>query len=439
MIAFATLFLGLVLGQQTVEVSVGDDVASVVLQIDGNNIVRLTEAPWRTVIDFGNDLIPHRFEAIALDPEGQELGRALQWINLPQPPARASVVVEAATEEQPPIAKLTWESVAGSEPVSLLVSFDGRPLAVEDPRRVELPRFNPDRLHFLRAELTFSENVTSIVEATLGGIYSDQVSTELTAIAVQLEKGRPEPTLASLENMVFRRGKPVRVVAVDHAAASVLVVPDRNLASGLKRLQNKAPASGGLIHPASPRHPLRFWSRVAGAPSLRVVWPMHRQQAGASIAFQLFATSQDIDGGSLGMLNLLLLAQHPPDLGDAPQRLADAIAVAGMEAAGRRRPRAVVLVVGEEPVEASVLDMTQARKFLERLQVPLYLWALHRNPKIPESWGTFKDVSRPGAFEAAARKLGRTLERQRMIWLDGTHLPQEISLSPSLEGVTLAR
>ena len=43
------------------------------------------------------------------------------------------------------------------------------------------------------------------------------------------------------------------------------------------------------------------------------------------------------------------------------------------------------------------------------------------------------------AFEEAARKLVTFVEHQRMVWLEGVHLPQSIALSPKASGLTLVR
>ena len=49
MIAFVSLFLGLVLGTQTVEVLVGETVVSVEIRLDGRELARRSENPrWQT-------------------------------------------------------------------------------------------------------------------------------------------------------------------------------------------------------------------------------------------------------------------------------------------------------------------------------------------------------------------------------------------------------
>ena len=98
-VAFASLFLGLVLGVQPVDLVVGDGVARVELLHDGRACGEADEPPWSVPCDLGDVLAPHRLEAVAYGPGGDELGRASQWINLPRPEAEASVVLEGIEDD----------------------------------------------------------------------------------------------------------------------------------------------------------------------------------------------------------------------------------------------------------------------------------------------------------------------------------------------------
>ena len=89
MIAFASLFLGLVYGVETVQVVVGEAVVAVELRLDGEAVRVLRQPPWRAECDFGSELAPRLLEAVAFDAADRELGRASQWLNLPQPRAAA--------------------------------------------------------------------------------------------------------------------------------------------------------------------------------------------------------------------------------------------------------------------------------------------------------------------------------------------------------------
>ena len=64
------------------------------------------------------------------------------------------------------------------------------------------------------------------------------------------------------------------------------------------------------------------------------------------------------------------------------QRLADAAAVAGLQALAANRPRAVLVVLGEQPKDASRYDAETVRRYLESVRVPLVVWSL-KGPKSP--------------------------------------------------------
>ena len=89
MIAFLTLFLGLIAGVHPVAVSVTAPVSVVEVELDG----RTRAAPWTVSVDFGPDLAPHELVARGLDAEGHEVSRTRQWINLPRSAAEVQILI----------------------------------------------------------------------------------------------------------------------------------------------------------------------------------------------------------------------------------------------------------------------------------------------------------------------------------------------------------
>ena len=67
MVAFATIFLGLVLGPQAIEVAVDGPVAVVEIHRDGEPVAARSEPPWLFVVEFGDSYEPHVLEAVAHD------------------------------------------------------------------------------------------------------------------------------------------------------------------------------------------------------------------------------------------------------------------------------------------------------------------------------------------------------------------------------------
>ncbi len=422
MIAFATLFLGLVLGPQPVEVVVGDRVAAVEILLNGRSHGVMRGEPWSMLCDFGPELAPQKLEAVAYDAENREIGRVRQWLNLPHPPAMATMVLEPHQVGQPRIARLAWESLTGVEPRSMTASLDGQPLPVDDPRRIVLPPHDPQQLHFFRAEIEFDDQISSQVELTFGGTYVDQVHTELTAIPVMAEKkNRKPPPADRLRGWFLGNGEPLKVVAVDKAPADVVMVLNRPFWEGTRYLSSDR----------------RHVAQLTGGHRLRFLLPIPRQRQGARTQFDLFPISPDFPPAKGGVYWLLVRVRQP-GLTKGEHHLAEAVAVAGLASSARRRGRAVVLILSSEPRDVGQFTPAQTRRYLERLRVPFFLWTPDEQPSPAlAEWGEPVDVSSLSKLVGAVSELDKVLDSQWIVWLEGTYLPQEITLSPAAEGITL--
>src|SRR5450631_2359978 len=94
MIAFASFFLGLVVGVAPVTVLVEGPVASVHFELDGKTVGTLVKEPWTLSVDFGAQLAPHELVARSIGADGEEIGSARQFVNLPRPAAEVEVLLE---------------------------------------------------------------------------------------------------------------------------------------------------------------------------------------------------------------------------------------------------------------------------------------------------------------------------------------------------------
>lgn len=456
-VAFATLFLGLTLGPHPVTLTVAEPVAEVELLLDGVPIRTLAGEPWTASVDFGPVLAPHLLVAVARDSEGEELGRAVQRINLPRSPAEADVVIQPGGEGRATVALVTWESLTGAEPRIVTAMLDGRPVKVDDPHRVVLPSHDPDQLHFLRVELEFDDNVSTVVEATFGGLYQDRSQTELTALPVVPTDGVRRLAPAEMEGWFATvEGEPLRPVAVEDGPGEVVVIVDGGIhqqiwdlgrrwtygaatsrmgaRSGSGRIQNPGYEGPGDVTADRVQmrvdiRSMRHEMQLAKGETLRFLWPVPRPVQGESAYFELYPRSEEHPPNHGGVFWLLHEASPPPfDL--SRQRLADAVAVAGMTATARSRRRAVVLVTGPSPVDASKLSPVAARRYLERMGVPLFVWSVGEpTAELQREWGEVRRVDARHRFAEAVRELRRNLASQRIVWLQGRHLPQQVAVT----------
>jgi len=435
-IAFITLFLGLALGPHSVELAVDGPAASIELLLDGVVAGRIGGGPpWKGEIDFGRTLVPHELVARALDVEGREIARTRQWVNLPRPPAEVEIVLEGSGN--PSGARLTWQSRTGDKPTSVELTLDGRALSLGPDGRAALPAYDPESAHVLSAELRFPANVVARKDAVFGGKYGSEVSTDLTAVPVRVRRGKL--TEAALRGRLLAGGKPLAVAAVEKSPAEVFVVRELGVSEALGRLgENKrkrtVQGQGMNSRLTIQDDYLRFEIGLRKEDEVRFIYPVPRAYLASGQRAELFDWSRPFtlqDGGMHWLLTRIMVPGSLP----GKQRLADAVAVAGVQALSGSLPRAVVVVVGPDPEDASLTDPATVRQYLSTVRVPLFIWSVVKPaetgvPPALARWGKIEDISTIPRLRGAVADLRDELESQWIVWVEGTHLPQSITLGP---------
>ena len=430
MIAFVTLLLGLISGVYPIEVAVSGPVAAVELSLDGAPAGRIEGPPWVARVDLGSDLRPRELTARSLDAEGKEIARVSQWLNLPRPPAEVEMMLESGPEGAPHSAVLTWQSVNGVRPVSIDLTLDGQPLTVDAKGRAALPSRDLKTLHVLTAELWFPPGLLARKDVAYGGEYTGTVSTELTAVPVRVREGAALPPAADLQGWFSAEGQPVSVAAVEDGPGKIVVVrvPNGN------EIRDKLvpPSRRGAVAPD-----LRRQMLLGEDDRVRFVSLASNAFRTSRMPAELFDMSRPLTRRDGGMFWFLTNTRHVSDF-KGERRIADAVAVAGLQASAENYRRAVVLVVGREVKDGSRYDPATARASLESIHVPLFVWSLD-GPSSPaaRAWGVTEDVSTLPKMEAAAAKLRAELDAQKIVWFEGRHLPEAVALSPSARGVEL--
>ena len=425
MIAFASLFLGLVAGVLPVSVIVSAPVARVEFLLDGRPAGRVSEKPWSVAIDLGEQLEPHELVARAFDEKGREIGRARQWLNLPRPPAEVEIVLERDRTGRATAAHLAWASLTAPRPARISLTLDGRPLSVSGSRRAALPGYDASTTHVLSAEVEFATGVRSRSDVVLGGGSAGDAKSELTAVALRLRTEHESVTAEAGRPALSKKGQPMTVAAVDHGPADVLIVRDPGSEEALLRLGRAGP--------------LRDF-RLDKQDAVRIVWPMARSaDLSEQERTELLDTTRYLTARESGFYFLLTAIRYVEGY-DSPRRFADAVAVAGLQAYGSRSRRAVVLVLGGSRPDNSRYAPAQVLRYLERIHVPLHVWCLEGvGANCPSQWGEREDVSSLSRLREAVTRLKGDLETQQVVWLEGKHLPQDIELSDRAPGVEFAR
>ncbi|MCP3961518.1 MAG: hypothetical protein GY719_27055 [bacterium] len=462
-IAFVTVFLGLMAGPRTVEVAVGEQVAAVEILLDDVSVGVIEEAPWSLDVDFGERLEPHLLTAVARDGSGGELARVEQWINLPRPAAEAQILLDDEGGGRPRAARLMWSTATGAAPEHVAITLDGEPIEVTNPGRVDLPDHDPEGIHFLRAELRFAPGVEAVAEAAFGGIFGTEVATEMQAVTIAAERPARLPAADKLTGWLVKDGQPLTVRAVDAGAVDVVVVMDLAAQALLEELRQSnvvVRSTGGRRRErADPNNP-GYTPGTTSAPvrtrttrrlaipvglrqhdRLRLVAPV--PMIDTENPYLVFPVSTPYSFRDGGVFDILAQAVLPVDRVES-QQLADSVAVAGIQALSGHHPRVVVLVVGSLPIDRGRWRLPAVRHYLSRLRVPLVVWRVQDpvyrpKPDLPmieaEDLGPVTEISSLGDVKAAIRALRREVESQRVLWVDGRHLPHEVQLGPAARGV----
>ncbi len=420
MIELVSLLLGLLSGTHPVELSVTGPVAELELRLDGRTEEVLAGPPWRFLCDFGTELVPHELVVIARDAGGQELDRVRRLVNVRQQIAKAAMVLTGGEQGQPRAVGLVWESIGQRRPRSIELELDGQPLAVRDPSRVPLPAYDPEQMHFLSATLHFRDDAVARLEASFGGGGSSEVRSELTAVAISLDKGVRTPRREQLEGWFLAGGEPVRVHGVETGESEVIVVRDPAVQPVLEQL-------------VAPDRSFDYIS-LGRKSLLRVVSPATAPLPPGELARGMFLWSEPHDAAGEGVL-WLSQQDHPRSF---VLLFPNAVALAGMKAHASTRRRAVVLLLGDSPTRPRGRSPESARNYLRLLQVPFFVWSLSAAPH--PDWPGAEELDLSAGqkpLRRAIRRLRRTLEAQRIVWLDGSHLPQAIELAPRARGIRL--
>jgi hypothetical protein len=390
-LVFVTRFLGLVAGEQNVILEADASVRSIELRVDGRAELILEQPPWKGTLDLGPELRPREVTAIAFDGQGNEVGRETQFLNVARERAELEIVLERDGNGQPREARLEWAHFRSEAPKRTVIRLDGR--TISRTKKATLSGIDPHALHVLSAEAVFSDEVVARKELVFGGVYSEQLPANLTAVGV-----RQRVALRTSRPCLFRLGETeVAPTAVETGPAIVSFVLNGEASDALRRDHSVL------------REPLY---KVNDA-EFRLVAPLATQIEQRDLRSWIFPTTT-IDG-TQGLRYVVLLR----GAGRGEHRFADAVAVAGVRSLGSNR-RAVVYVAGEGRLaDRSVHSPVEVRRYLESIGVPLRVWSTGTGPRrdLENHWGKVWDVSHPARLLEATNDLKRELEMQRVAWV----------------------
>jgi hypothetical protein len=233
----------------------------------------------------------------------------------------------------------------------------------------------------------------------------------------------------------MRGGKPVGVVAVEEGPADVVFVPDPEAEVALDRLLAERESSdwGVSVYGSTGLGRLAFTLPADTSYLFALAAPTRYDETGYQV-FTAIGPFDHSDGGLLYAFRLARLDQPPRDAA----RLTDVAAMAGTVAVQNGRRRAAVWILSEDR-DLSDPAWDVARRFLRTLNVPLFVWRVAKEGTAAKVAPGEIDASSDGKMTKAISQLSKALAQQRVVWLEGLFLPQEISLAPDAKGLEIAR
>lgn len=431
MIEFVTLFLGLTWGPCPVEVAVAGQVAAVEFRLDGEAVEVLEGPPWAAEVDFGRALVPHELEAVALDGAGKPLARAYRTINFGRAAAEASLVLGLEEGGVARTARVEWQTYDQSSPKRMRARFNGRKVPMDETGKITLPAYDPEAAQLLEAKLTFENTLEAEAELSFGGAYSEQISSELTAVPVIFPEGMRPPKPVNMAEWFTAKGYPISVFSVEQGPGAVFLVRDYNLSSPLPSVAPGTATSGFLTAP------IRDFSQdtllfVATSPRL--------VDGGAKPTAIFLIQAVEMN---LSRKGLFTIAQYvaPNERQRRPQQLFEALAIAGKSAAASRKPRAVLLLHDPRSPDHSQLTARQALGYLESLRVPLFVWTSRLEAPQASSFDApeLADLASDD-LKSVVEKIQMSLASQYILWFPGQLLPHQLEITDAAPaGVHFAR
>jgi len=414
-IVFLSRFLGLVTGEQTVVLEPDAEVRSVALLLDDRRVSSIGAPPWSAKVDLGTELAPHELTAVGYDAAGAEVARGVQILNITRPRAELEILVDRDGDRVS--VRLEWAHYRNEKPVRAEVRVDGQVVSTTPASKpVALPKLESAALHTASAEVEFADGVVAKNELVFGGIYSEQMPAELTAVAVRNKSTRRNPRP---QPCTFRvGGHDVTPAAVEEGGALISFVLNGQASASVRR------ASAG-------KDPL---FEIRGA-EIRVVSPIAARAQQRTAEAAIFPSTKIT--GARSIRNVLMLRSAEA----GTRRFADAVAVAALHSLGSMR-RVVVFVMGSDAMpDQSANSVAIVRRYLERIGVPLRVWSsTGPRPDLVRVWGEIDDVSTPGKLLKATLDLRHELAAQRVAWIPATVLDAlEAKTNQACEYEVLAR
>lgn len=266
-IEIVTILLGIITGPTVVEVAVAPEVAAVEIHLDGERVMLREAPPWRLVVDFGPEPLPHRLEAVAFDAQGRELARSGQFVNFRRGNEDVAIVLDSVGDGQA-AGRVVWESMPRRRLRELELELDGErvDVAIDGSFRVKTA---PGRVHSLTARVKLEDLREPLVAEIAFGEergYGERMTSALTPVAVRVASPEAElPSPEAMRGWLEAGGWPLAVWRVQPAQAApplIMVVRDAEHFHTLNAVEGQLRRDRELELPEIPGQPALYFVRT---------------------------------------------------------------------------------------------------------------------------------------------------------------------------------
>ena len=336
--------IGLIVGEQRIEVDLGVTQKPADLYLDGQKICTPTASePWCTV---NFDLMPrvHLLELLRRSPDGGVDQYHERWFNQPGQEAEVAIMLAKPSADGDCSGRVMWLHPEKLDPTWIEVTADGRPLQIREDRGAYVfPCPPPGSNQIVAASAIFSDGRRAEA-VTIASGYGEESRVTMTAVALLLGDTKKKDIVS--EPSLLGEG----ATLAKRAGAQIVFVVDPETKASFETIWKSSGAESGQGWPT-----YQFDSSLRDITKLYFVLPDGRLRR--------------VEGGVWRMFRV---AETPPE---GARRVADAVAASGLVAASGPRKRAIVLVLGpgQQP-DGSLFTPAEARAYLSEIGVPLFVF-----------------------------------------------------------------
>lgn len=399
-----TFPIGLVIGEQEIDVDLGAGQQPADLYLDGKRVCVLTSAEPVCVVDFGPAPRVHLLELIRKGASGAYPESDKRWVNRPGQEAELAIQLARPSADGVCSGRLVWYHPEKKNPTQIEVTDDGRPIRILDERGAfRFPCVPAESNQLIVASVVFPDGGRAEAVAVASG-FGNEDRVDLTAVALSLDPS----VLEDHDSVSVALGD--IVTGGDRVGSEVVFVLDPGADYRLLLTSPGANARTGHAW-------LKAESSLLGLSKLWFVVPdarLRRIDGFASLPRGLHGLERP--AGKEGWLRTLFAVAASPT--DGGNRLSDAVAASGLVAAAGPRKRAVVLVLGDGPQDdESLFTPAQARSYLSEVGVPLVV--LRTGKARDDGWPPGVKTPNMNALANALQHVQKQVLSQQVAWFRG--------------------